>query len=149
MVRGWRGARPKVAAYAETAAALKRGRKALGESQASLGKVLGVTGLTVSRWETTRAEVPPSARRLVVERLVMAKSAVTADVAKAFGLTVPRLQADPAVRRADLELAILRTADALDMVPSLVRKAAAELFARLDALEMSPKEALRLVGTKP
>lgn len=147
MVWRRRGPRPKVAAYATVAAALRRARDALGESQASLGKQLGVSALTVSRWETTRAEISPATRRAVLERLVKARSAIAPEVATAFGIEIARA-ADPEKRRAELEIAILRSADALDLVPSLVRKTALDLLARLDALEMSPKEALRLAGTK-
>jgi len=147
MVWRRRGPRRKVTAYAEAAAGLRRARKALGESQVKLGRQLGVSGLTVSRWETTRSEISPATRRAVLDRLVKARSVVAPEVAKAFGLELGHNR-DPETRRAELDLALLRTAEALDLVPSLVRKVARDVLARLDALDMGPKEALGLAAAK-
>ncbi len=138
--------RPRVPAYGPAAGAVKRARGALGMSQRALGSLLGVSALTVSRWETTRAEVPTRQRKALVERLVPKSPAIAAEVAKGLGVTVSaelEHQGDAAKRKELLQVALLRTAEELDVIPSLVLRTAKDLLKRLHRAKMTPAEALK------
>jgi transcriptional regulator with XRE-family HTH domain len=133
------------------AAVLRRARKLLGLGQREFGAALGVKALAVSRWETSRVGVPMAQRKAVVALVAARDRAAAATFAKDFG--VPELaraellgKRDPKVRRAELDGAVLRMAEALDIVPSLAKKTTADIVQRLARLEMSPREVMDLLG---
>jgi transcriptional regulator with XRE-family HTH domain len=139
------------AANAAGAKVLRRARKLLGLGQRELGAALGVKALSVSRWETSRVGVPMAQRKAIVGLLAARDRAAAATLAKDFG--VPEVarsgllgKRDPKVRRAELDGAVLRMAEALDIVPSLAKKTTADIVQRLARLEMSPREVMELLG---
>lgn len=143
----WGRKRPVLDEQAPVAAAVRRARLGLGWKQADLGRALGVSALTISRWETQRAAVSKTQRNAIIERIAKKDTKLAAEVAKGLGvLTHPALAQPPEVRRAQLDQVVLRTAEALDIVPSLDKKITCEVVTRLARAKMSPKEAMALLG---
>ncbi len=138
-------------ANAPVAAAFLRARKLLGLGQRELGASLGVKALSVSRWETSRVAVPMAQRKALVTLVAARDRVVAATLAKDFGVPEGARSAllgkrDPKARRAELDSAVLRMAEALDIVPSLAKKTTADIVQRLARLEMTPREVIELLG---
>ena len=140
--------RSPLPAHSQGAAAVRRARKLLGLAQKDLGAALGLQGLSVSRWETARVGVPLPHRRALVSLLAARDPKAAGALAKDLGVVDPGTGArrDPKARRAELDAVVLRTAEALDVVPSLARRTAIEVIQRLARIDMSPREAMSLLG---
>jgi transcriptional regulator with XRE-family HTH domain len=139
--------RPVLPNEAPAAAAVRRARRALGMTQAQLGTALSVTATTIARWEGQRAAVSKPKREALIERLAKKDPKLAAELAKALGVIgQASLAGPPEHRRAQLDQVVLRTAEALDIVPSLAKKVTCEVVTRLARVGMGPKEAMALLG---
>jgi len=139
--------RPVLPDEAPAAAAVRRARRALGMTQAQLGTALSVTAVTIARWEGQRAAVSKPKREALIERLAKKDPKLAAELAKPLGVVGhPSLAGPPEHRRAQLDQVVLRTAEALDIVPSLAKKVTCEVVTRLARIGMGPKEAMALLG---
>jgi transcriptional regulator with XRE-family HTH domain len=142
--------RPILEGQAPVASAIQRARQTLGLSQADLGRALDVSALTISRWETQRAKVAKPKLDALFERLAKKDRKLAVELAKSVGLGGnPALAPSPESRRAQLEQVVLRTAEALDIVPSLAKKVTCEVVTRLARVNLGPQEAMVLLGLEP
>lgn len=128
--------------HAQAGFAVARARKLLGITQRALGEKLGVKALAVSRWESGHAEVPHARREALALLLNATHPDAALTLAQDLGLSAELLdKRDAQSRRTQVELVVLRTADSLDIVPSLARRVARELVMRLAALNITIEEA--------
>lgn len=127
---------------AQAGLAVARARKVLGITQRELGERIGVKPLAVSRWESAQAEVPRVRREAITQLVHEAHPDVALTLAQDFGLPTELFERrDARTLRTQVDLVVLRTADSLDIVPSLARRVARELVMRLGALNITIEEA--------
>ncbi len=128
--------------HAQAGLAVARARKALGITQRELGEQIGVKALSVSRWESAHAEVPRARREAITQLVNKTHPELALTLAHDFGLPTELLEKrDARTLRTQVDLVVLRTADSLDIVPSLARRVARELVMRLGALNITIEEA--------
>jgi len=133
-------------ARADVAAAIRRARRALGLSQAGLGRKLGRTSIAISRWENGVVSPPPAKTRALVQ-LLRASAPQLADALapslRAAPLSTP---VDAEARRVEIEVAILRAAESADVLPSVAKTLAHALLSRMAKAKIGTQEAARLLG---
>ena len=128
--------------HAQAGLAVARARKILGLTQRELGEELGVKPLAVGRWESGHAEVPRARREAITLLMNATHPDAAQTLAQDFGLPAEFLEKrDARSLRGQVDLVVLRTADTLDIVPSLARRVARELVMRLAALNITIEEA--------
>lgn len=134
---------------ADIAAAVRRARRALGLSQAALGRKLGRTSIAISRWENGAVSPPPAKTRALVQLLRASAPALADALAPALRAAPLVAPVDPEARRVQIEVAILRAAESADVLPSVAKTLAHALLARMAKANIGAEEAVRLLGLVP
>lgn len=119
--------------------ALKRIRRLLGVTQRALGRKLGVTVRTVTRWELGQSAMPLEALRGALG-LLRASDPTAADRI-ALEVGIPSALAQEGARRAAVEHAVYVVADALDVSPRKARRVLALFLTHLTAAGLDAVDA--------
>lgn len=139
---GWHSLRAMIAAHV----ALKSIRALLGVTQRALGRKLGVTVRTVTRWELGQSAMPMEALRGALS-LLRATDAVAADRI-ALEVGVPSALAQEEARRVAVEHAVYVVADSLDVSPRRARRVLALFLTHLAAAGLGAADARARIAAR-
>ena len=126
--------------------AIRAARRAAGLTQEDLGRRIGVKARAVSQWEIGKAKPPPRRARELVAAIEVRSPGHAATLRALLGKTVgaPAAQEpsappppDPQQIASEVEQAIYRAADELDLPPRRVRGAIGRVLRRLAAANIS------------
>ncbi|MGO8992159.1 MAG: helix-turn-helix domain-containing protein [Polyangiaceae bacterium] len=129
---------------------LRELREADGETQESMGILLGLSTKTISRWELGETRPDKFQVHGVMAGLGASHPAYRTRLALALGLDVPD-EPPPAagpnmtILKAALDGALFEATEKLGVPPQKVREAVALVLERVALLELDPKTAAKLV----